>query len=81
MIVYILSTYEEHGSENVKATADKDTLLDLIDSYLPLFTHRTSLSGEKERAVKVLSDEGTDADGYNLTEEWGGLMLHIIELC
>ena len=76
MKVYILSDYGEYGSVNVMATLDKDKVLSLlIDSELGC--------GNRLDTVKKLTgllDADEINDGEDLEDNWGGSMLHIIEL-
>lgn len=83
MKVYILSTYEEHGAEDVKATLDRDRVPALLLSYSPYSRwgeapFDVDFSKELERLKELLSE---DAPGeYELSVGWGGWMLHIVEL-
>jgi hypothetical protein len=86
MIIYILSTYEEHGAENVKATRERSRLHELLDSYadygIPPESHRflDDLLFEYDRDPSSFYQKDTGGEGKNLEEGWGGLMLHIVEL-
>lgn len=73
MKVYILSTYQEHGAEDVTATLDPSKLEGLLHGY-PYEVKESEL--DRLRTV-VAADEIGD---HWLSAGWGGFTLHIIEL-
>lgn len=76
--VYILSTYEEHGSDSVVATTQHDRLgqlmADNFEGFAPL--------DEELKALERLKDQGwpISTQGHDLSNGWGGILLHIVEL-
>lgn len=84
MKVYILSTYDEHGAENVRATIDKNEVADIAAKmYLELW--KCNAGRDRSEEFTKLS-ELLDADvlsgknGTDLADGWGGMQLHIVEL-
>ena len=81
--VYILSTYQEHGAEQVKATLDPSKLPDMIRTFK---NEHGPWKGEpwpvEEVELKRLADAiAKDEPGeYGLSDGWGGYQLHIVEL-
>jgi len=72
MKAYILSTYGEDGAEEVHVTLDKEKVMGIASEY-----------GEDyvlDRLIDVLSKDTTERDGVNVSQGWGGLMIHIIEV-
>jgi hypothetical protein len=75
--VYILSTYQENGAENVIATLDRTKLHGLLTSYFKPLAH------EHERLAELMAgndDELSKTDGHYLSNGWGGIELHVVEL-
>ncbi|KIO48439.1 hypothetical protein SQ11_11925 [Nitrosospira sp. NpAV] len=74
MKVYILSFHEERGPEDVHATLDplklRIMLAEMCGRYDP---------EDQARLVQALAT-GCPREGINLTKEWGGPVLHIVEL-
>ena len=84
MLVYILSTYDAHGSENVKATLDKTKLIGMLLSYYPNASPPIDVSHEVNMITNWLSSGGTDNEmsesGLHLSRGWGGFLLHTVKL-
>ena len=88
MKVYLLSTYEEYGAENVQATLDPAKLPAMIaahyDDWALAVPHLVELRDEAIAALAKLVHEGLPdtaaTDGIALHEGWGGMQLHIVEL-
>lgn len=81
--VFILSTYGEHGAENVVATLDRSKLEGLLVALCDEIygtTHTGAVDGL--RSALALTDEvlAEDRGGQNLTEGWGGIQFHVIDL-
>lgn len=87
-LVYILSTCDEDGTENVRATMDKSRLAgmlealqkELLNGKAPDEHETVSCLQEKEQLMNVLARNVPGRDGYDLSERWGGIELHIIPL-
>ncbi len=75
MKVYILSTFEEHGSREVRATTDPNQLPDMLSEYWDDNEHELN-------ALREVGEDGWEInrDGYSLSRAWGGALLHIVEL-
>jgi hypothetical protein len=91
--VYLLSTYNEHGSEDVRATLDKTKVRSLFLKHYALSVRTDHTPEVKEhfsrqnkealnKLEKILSNENMEAspDPINLYNGWGGPQLHIVEL-
>lgn len=80
--VYLISCYDEHGSENVLATLDAARVPDLVAHFEK--AQRRELPQERKKLAEVLSLGPLKTDlgvnGRNLSDGWGGLMLHIVPL-
>ncbi len=80
--VYILSTYDEYGAEDVVATLDRDRLVHLCDIHWAE-AFKTSAEGHDE-LVKLLAEKTDETlangDGWNLHLGWGGVQLHVVKL-
>lgn len=76
MKVYILSDYEEHGAENVEATTEPEKLPSMLATFFggKALTEREALSNLERKGYPI------NPDGHNLSNGWGGIMLHIVEL-
>lgn len=82
MLVYILSTYDEHGAEEVIATLDRTKLVSMIDKFSNLYSEWYEKN--KELLTKLLEQPDDDLmrpNGLDIDESvWSGLQLHIVEL-
>ena len=74
MKVYILSTHEEHGAEDVRATLDTLKLYEMLNDFAPTSEERAKLA-ELVKANILNPDFGS-----SLGNGWGGVQLHIVEL-
>jgi hypothetical protein len=73
MKVYILSTHEEHGAEQVQATLDPSKLDSMMKAY-------NADADELAKLKDVLEKNELTPDGHGLSKAWGGIQLHIVEL-
>lgn len=91
-LVYILSTYEENGAEDVTATLDRSCLLDMIDQNWFYEEIKGSYEKRKQRHeewiteakdnLKILlrkSDEEL-VGVWDCHDGWGGMQLHVVRL-
>lgn len=78
MKVYFLSDYGEYGAENVRATLDPEKLFSILAGcdYKP----QTITTAKRKLRGYLRKSKTTPIEGHNLTDGWGGIMLHIIEL-
>lgn len=73
--IYLLSDYEEHGSEHMVATLDRDKLFGLIENQWGAY----NIPGLQELLKKP--DEELDRGcGWNCPPGWGGPQLHVVKL-
>lgn len=79
MRVYLLSTYEEHGADNVMATLDPAELPAMLRRIGNHFAAQV-LDGSLGTLTDVLARGELITDGVDLTGGWGGVQLHIVEL-
>lgn len=77
MKVYILSDYGEYGAEHVHATTNPKKLPAILKNM-----HYSRYADELKRTLAnpIIRSGDSTVGGYNLTEGWGGAMLHIVEL-
>ena len=78
MKVYILSTYQEDGAEDVQATLDKSKITQLLKNLSVKYDG--PMDFEEEKLKVVLENDQSNQLGHKLSDGWGGVMLHIIEL-
>ena len=73
--VYTLSTYEEHGSTGVIATLNPENLPSMLATFK--YANETEV-----KALARIKENGypIDPDGHDLSKDWGGIQLHIVEL-
>lgn len=74
--VYILSTYEENGAENVVATLDREMVVQLAEKHFG-YSDMGQLHGLLSRSDEDLSE---DRSGHDFGKNWGGPMLHVVVL-
>jgi hypothetical protein len=72
--LYLLYDYDEHGPENLIATLDKNSVIDLIKST----PYPESGWLKMDRAEKAMAED--EPGRVALTDGWGGLVLHIVKL-
>jgi hypothetical protein len=81
-IVYIISTYDEYGAENVVATLDKSRVPLMLEENWP--SEGPQKSEDLACLVKILLKPDVELlarrDGYNLSKGWGGFQLHVVKL-
>lgn len=86
--VYLISHHGEHGSEEVTATLDRARLPELLAAY---FANQKDWQGnpwnnwcanQELSALLAKPDEELEQDGnpHNLTDDWGGVQLHVVRL-
>lgn len=81
MKVYILSTFQEDGAEEVKATLYKSHVIDMFKSYnMDPNSKFLARDDEVVEIEKLLEIDKPNPSGYSIGKGWGGYMLHIIEL-
>ena len=88
MRVYLLSTYGEHGAEDVRATLDPSYLPVMLEKYFSDAEwakhpeRRDAASKEAHEGLRrgLLEDGEPSSEGRNLQDGWGGIQLHIIEV-
>lgn len=81
MRVYILSDYEEHGAENVRATIDKNKVVELFENLVSKWEDVNYATKCRAKLNQLLENNIlTTQCGKDLGDGWGGLQLHIIEL-
>lgn len=73
--VYLLSDYNEYGSENVVGTMDKSKVMELMKSNFSFWSEDNS-----DELIKTLNEDVASTMPYTLGKGWGGVQLHIIEL-
>jgi hypothetical protein len=76
--VYLLSTYDEHGSEEVQATLDRSTVRAMLRVGFPY-------TGEHESAslAEAMSEQDSalaERSPVNLSDGWGGIQLHVVRI-
>lgn len=82
MKIYTLSLHDEYGAEYMKATTNKDAVMQMLASYSGevVGPFDCKLSIEEEEMNNLLSALQSDELGkYNLSKGWGGFQLHIVE--
>jgi hypothetical protein len=75
MRVYLLSDYDEHGSENMVATVDPAKLEPLLVKHWNL---PKSIDGDVA-ALRAALDENKTGK-WTLPGGWGGVQLHVVDL-
>jgi hypothetical protein len=74
--VYILSLHEEHGAEDVRATLDPSKLADMAKAS------PYSANDEELKAIADIVAEGKvhARSGGPVSNGWGGIQLHVVDL-
>lgn len=82
--VYLLTSYDEHGAENVHATLNRDAVVALHDAAFKSIFRSDDFVHHAARLKEFLSkpDEilSTNRNGWNCSVGWGGLMFYVIAL-
>lgn len=79
--VYLLATYEEHGSEEMVATLDRGRIPALLVQHWP-----TAAEDAEYQAALTLylgkpdSELAARRSGWGLGSGWGGVQLFVVEL-
>lgn len=76
--VYLLSHYDEYGSEDVVGTLDKSSVIDLLRN----FSSGVYFDEANKKLRELLLDDGLVTSYYpiDLMTGWGGPQLHVIPL-
>lgn len=75
-LVFILSTYDEYGAEDVQVTLDRSLLCKMITKYF-----RFGSGEEQRKLMDILDGDDNNIIGkHNLSHGWGGIQLHVVEL-
>lgn len=82
MRIYILSMYEEHGVENVKATTNKEDVISMLQSYLSEESPAGGIidsirMSEFNRLASAL--DKNELGMHPLSDGWGGFHLDIVD--
>lgn len=83
MKVYLISTYNEYGAEEVRATIDKAKVESLLLTHPTYIKIQPNQFEEEEHPIERLKytlEKDEVIDGLDLTSGWGGFQLHIVEL-
>ena len=80
MKVYIVSTYHENGAEDVRATLDKDKIRGLIETHQLYGKGEMNIIEDKWKILEEIIGSGETYDGFDVSGEWGGYQVHIVEL-
>ena len=75
--VYILSTYDEYGAQDVRATLRRDELPSLLQNYRALVGEFHEAEERLSEVTKSEDKDLADRDGIELQKGWGGVMLHV----
>ena len=81
MRVYILSTYDETGTKTTRASTSvegADTALAILAEHHQYSSH--DLEEMRRQLWDALKSRETFPNGIDLTEAYGGIQLHIVEL-
>jgi len=88
--VYLLSTYQEYGAENVTATLDRARLDAIMRENWPsgsfeipsqkLEKWLAEASATMAKLLQKPDAELVSESGHNLQDGWGGMQLHVVEL-
>lgn len=78
MKAYLISRYDEYGSEDVRGTLDKSKVRELLVTH-PARRNRP-LEADYEAKLAELLEADEPVDGTDLGHGWGGFQLHIVEL-
>ena len=79
MKVYLISRYDEYGSEDVRATVDKDKVRELLRTHKLREEEDVPEDYDKTLSDLLAKDIATGQPN-NLGRGWGGFQLHIVEL-
>lgn len=79
MKVYILSTYEEHGAQDVKATLDRTKVPEILQSWSCADGWADTVARAAAPLAELLAADEL-VDGAPLGTGWGGFKLYIVEL-
>ena len=88
MLVYLISTYDEYGSEGMRGTSSTDDLPRLIRDYFnsiaaswPAPDREQHISELLEALPQVILDaKASPGEPQDLTDDWGGPQLHVIDV-
>ncbi len=79
--IYLFNTYQEEGPENIKATNYWPNVWKVLGSY---GTDRRTVDYETGFLRGICAccwkDDGLPVGSWNLSDGWGGIQFHVIEL-
>ena len=80
--VFILSTYGEHGAEDVVATLDRRNLISMVDVNWPDTNPEWNAEAKTKLAAYLEKPDAALASGIGMRCHvgWGGTQLHVVEL-
>jgi len=80
--VYMISHYDEYGSDDVSASLSKDGLFKIINAPSFFYSDESRLAvTEKLKTLFELRDiELAGKQKHDLQKGWGGFQLHVVEL-
>ena len=78
--VYMLSTYDEHGSVQCRATLDRNRLVTMLTGYFYDGNVRPEYLAGLTKLLQEPDERLADDSGTNLSNGWGGMQLHVIKL-
>ena len=82
MKIYLFNTYQEDGPENIKATSYWPNVWKILASY-GSDKHKVDYETGFLRAVCNQcwgEDGGLPVESWDLSDGWGGIQFHVIEL-
>ncbi len=75
MKIYLLSEYEEHGSEKMVGTIDKSKVVKLAKENFDYLKEQ-----DIYRLNELLLEDKPSKNPSNICNGWGGVQLHIIKI-
>lgn len=81
MYVYLLSTYDEHGSDGMIGLSSRDMLLEALRSYETI--HHDDIPEAEGKLLDVMKEGDAilvERSPINLQSGWGGVQLHVVEI-
>lgn len=93
MYVYILSSHDEYGAEDLVATLDRSKLEGLVKENWPHQSEwedwarkqreewlNDGINGLRKHLAKSDEELSSSQSGWNCHEGWGGMQLHVAKL-
>ena len=78
--VYLLSTHDEYGAENVTATLSRDDLPSMISFYEDKVNDFAEALPQLIELLTQSDSALAGRDSHNLQSGWGGIHLHVVPL-